>query len=483
MDRLPFIGRIPQVLAPFRSTEGAVAVMVALTITALLVFMAFVLDAGYLYSEKNRYQNAVEAAALAGAVSLCDRDGNDIKTLVREVAGANGIPLEKGELWVRFGYYDEMDRYADFSEYNDFADEESMPAGEYVNAVHVAYRSAPSSLTGMNQGTPVSSTAVAYLQRIDFASLDADGEIQLGHDSIWNGVTFLSNGDIKYPQSASAGGAAYNLPEFNDCQLLAVGQVMSCPVDVVPFGLFSERMEIQWGTGTVQSGSGIWSGVDPLTDIRPVDNDYLDQWRQRADIVYTLDQAGEDNVFFYSDGNDYFIDPAGVHGIIFFDSGDATNAVLQVGPNNDQANTASHTPNGYSIADVTLVATCSIELINYQIVSAGGGLSPMLHVGGVNENQTLFVSARDIKVSPATSGRIDFDGAVFRTGGDFIQYYGGGSGDQIQKIRVIADGNVIGEPYSRYIGSQGVNSLEVDSRFGPPCPPVMPQLGRLEPAG
>ncbi|WP_054689302.1 pilus assembly protein TadG-related protein [Desulfosarcina cetonica] len=321
------------------------AVVVALLLTILLGVMAFTIDAGYLYLKKNQYQNAVEAAAMAGVVALCENGQGYVEAVVRKIAEENGIPGDKGELTVNFGYYDETDAYSDFSKYKDFANEENMPADEYVNAVHVVYWSEALSLTGMGQDASISSTAVAYLKRIDMVSLDEDGEIQLGHNSIWNDVIFFSNGNIKYPQSASSGGGIYHAPEFNGCRLLAAGQIMSCPVDVVPYSWFWERMEVQWESGTAESGNDMWSGMDPITEVQPVNDDCMDEWRQKADLVYTPDQAGQDNILYFSDNNRYYIDPAGQHGVIFFDAESSANAVLQVGPWNNSGNTSSHSPN------------------------------------------------------------------------------------------------------------------------------------------
>ncbi len=49
------------------SQSGSVAVVVALSMIVLLTMFAFVIDTGYLYGEKNKYQNGVEAAAMAGS--------------------------------------------------------------------------------------------------------------------------------------------------------------------------------------------------------------------------------------------------------------------------------------------------------------------------------------------------------------------------------------------------------------------------------
>ena len=60
-------------LLPFRlllhpkSQAGSVAVVVALSMIVLLAMFAFVIGTGYLYGKKNKYQNGVEAAAMAGS--------------------------------------------------------------------------------------------------------------------------------------------------------------------------------------------------------------------------------------------------------------------------------------------------------------------------------------------------------------------------------------------------------------------------------
>jgi len=102
------------------SQAGSVAIVVALSMIVLLTIFAFVIDAGYLYGEKNKFQNGVEAAAMAGAVSLCDVDPEGV---ARQVAIDNGLPAgsitEKTTLGTRisifqknnFIYYEELKGY------------------------------------------------------------------------------------------------------------------------------------------------------------------------------------------------------------------------------------------------------------------------------------------------------------------------------------------------------------------------------------
>lgn len=51
--------------------EGSVALIVALTLVALVGFSALIVDVGHLYLARSELQNAADAAALAGAQSLC----------------------------------------------------------------------------------------------------------------------------------------------------------------------------------------------------------------------------------------------------------------------------------------------------------------------------------------------------------------------------------------------------------------------------
>ena len=73
-----------QTLESSTNQNGSIAVSVAFILTLLLGVMAFSIDTGYLFLNKHRYQNALEAAALAGATDLC---GDDLEATVRSIAG------------------------------------------------------------------------------------------------------------------------------------------------------------------------------------------------------------------------------------------------------------------------------------------------------------------------------------------------------------------------------------------------------------
>jgi len=77
----------------FRDDEqGAVAVLVALSMTVLLGFAAFAVDFGMLSSVKQSLQNAADAAALAGAAELADgANASAVQLAVRSYADKNGV--------------------------------------------------------------------------------------------------------------------------------------------------------------------------------------------------------------------------------------------------------------------------------------------------------------------------------------------------------------------------------------------------------
>jgi len=80
------------------SQTGVTAVIVAIVLTTLVGLSAIVIDLGYLYAERNRLQNAVDAGALAGARKLYVNDGksissiSDITTAVLDIAQTKNVP-------------------------------------------------------------------------------------------------------------------------------------------------------------------------------------------------------------------------------------------------------------------------------------------------------------------------------------------------------------------------------------------------------
>ncbi|MDH4317089.1 MAG: pilus assembly protein TadG-related protein [Desulfobulbaceae bacterium] len=71
--------------------NGAVAVLVAVTLIVLLGFTALAVDVGYLYGVRNELQNGADAGALAGAAVLFDEGNIDLINTAGVVAEANKL--------------------------------------------------------------------------------------------------------------------------------------------------------------------------------------------------------------------------------------------------------------------------------------------------------------------------------------------------------------------------------------------------------
>lgn len=474
-----------------RNQHGAVAVSVALLLVVLLAVMALAMDTSYLYLKKSSYQNGVEAAALAGVRQLCDGDWEEV---TRQVAEANGVPSDSISLAVETGFYDELNEFSgNLGEYKDFG---PPPSGRYINAVHVRLSHSLPSLTGMNATATVAAEAVAYLKRIDIASLDPDGAIRLGHDSVWEDTVFFANGDIHTAQTSSMLDRPFAEPVFTNSQLLAAGDVDSCPVQQLgqldfATGKMTYKMQVLWNSGEGTSVANVHPNMDPMTEIRPVNEETLDYWRQRADIIYTPAQAGSDNVFYHGGDTNFYnncfdlTQPLGSsRRTIYFDSGGAT-ATLNL------YCSSNHQPTGSTIAAVTFVTTGSVKIVNLARQNDSSNAS-IVHYGGENEDQVIIIAGGDITILPLTGSGHIYDGVVFRTGGNFYQQ--NSRNTELQHIRVIADrsisgGNLFGNTtytnalnyYAKINGSDpGMYEFYNNSQFGPPCPPGMARLGLLK---
>ncbi|RLB34665.1 MAG: hypothetical protein DRH12_17270, partial [Deltaproteobacteria bacterium] len=93
-------GRLYMTPNHLKSQKGSIAITAAIFIMAFITVLAFLVNAGYLYSEKSIYQNAAEAAAMAGAVRLCDGDAIGV---AKQIAIENGAP--QGSVSVTLGFY------------------------------------------------------------------------------------------------------------------------------------------------------------------------------------------------------------------------------------------------------------------------------------------------------------------------------------------------------------------------------------------
>ena len=76
-----------------RSARGAVLIQVAFALIALLAFTTFVIDQGVMFVARGQAQNAADAGALAGAMSLMVKadNGAGAEAAARHYANANSI--------------------------------------------------------------------------------------------------------------------------------------------------------------------------------------------------------------------------------------------------------------------------------------------------------------------------------------------------------------------------------------------------------
>lgn len=86
-----------------KKQEGNVAVLVAVSMVALIGIAAMAVDGGQLYFEKSKLQKTVDAAALAGAQVYYVDTGAPVTEAV-EVAGANGFVIDAGNVTLGDSY-------------------------------------------------------------------------------------------------------------------------------------------------------------------------------------------------------------------------------------------------------------------------------------------------------------------------------------------------------------------------------------------
>ena len=436
--------------------SGSVAIIVALAMIVLLTITAFVIDTGYLYGAKNKYQNGVEAAAMAGAVSLCDGDPAGV---ARQVAIDNGLPA--GSLVVQAGFYDEKDLYGDFPGYKDFVaeGEGGYPEEQFNNAVMVKLNATEETLMGGFVGKDevnIGAAAVAYLKRYSMLSMDEDGKINYynkNHGIFING-DINSNGDIEvHPQS--------DIPDFNNVNLIAHGSIS--PADL----------------------PDAYPNSPIVDDVRIVDDDYAALLGADADFKFSASDDPNFNSIMYAKEHNvlsrrfkafiemaaqlsgwnpeidkYFFDLSGLPegSKIFFDAEGRTDLLVQI--QLKELNSAAN-----PVAGVTFI-TNSVVYIAAQIQTTNNSIE---YYGGAGNSQVVVVSSKSVNLDFAN---INLDGVVFFSGENFeARNAGHGAVLPDRKIRVLA---------ADEIDVVADFDFNWDFKFGPPCPPTIPKLGRLE---
>ena len=454
--------------------HGNIAIIVAISLTVLIGILAIIIDGGYLYASKNKWQNGVEAAAMAGAFAMCDDDFEAV-AVAQQIAQENGLPFTEMEgLIILQGFYDEKDQYDDFPVYKDFIDENhaNFPDDEYNNAVMVSLNADVSTfLAGIfgKDEVQVSASAVAYLKRYGIVSLNDEIYLWTG---IYGATVYLgfkngdlhANGDIKLRNIPTLGP-----PILENGKAYAHESILSCTGTSndpwPPSGTNCSDVEVD----------GYIPEAAEITEIPPIDEDWDSLRNDPGVITYTADDAGDDNIFcgegMFGPGSGqlekhaYSFDIMGEGSqdktyFIDIEPGFHSDGRLKVALVAETENTCpGHTPNGTEAKGITFISRLPVHLN-----TAGGA-----DYGGEDQDQVNFITPGYIWVHRQA---LHLHGVYFRAG-EYFTNFSSSSGMAEPKMRVITDERITLYGHSEIY----------DAKFGPPCPPAIARLGKLEIAG
>jgi hypothetical protein len=464
-----------------RGEKGNIAVIAAVSLTALIGMLALVVDGGYLYSTKDKYQNGVEAVALAAAIHICD---GDYETVARQIALDNDIPYESAYLSVEIGYYDLGDEYEDFAEYKDFVadsnagtpynDELSDPSEDlyvYNNAVMVSLNAQVSTfLAGIfgKEEVAVSAKAVGVARRVGLLSFGDDPETSGILFSNWSAMSvdfkdtgvIHSNTDVEFSSTPSASLSG-------DTLVTAVGEVIGCPEGGA---CLSDEKTIYPETSLDDIMSDLYAEASSQGRVIELTDENFPEYDS---IQGTGGRYDEDGNFYYKySSSDYVFGPH---------DGDHEGAVYYFeGENPHGGVLAFKTLGGAHAKNLTIAAE---EDLAFSTVKGYGSL----YLGGNAEDMAYVYTMGNIG-GPipynhnGAFGAHRFYGVFFRVGGYFGirpsdgNTYPPDSDEYRIKIRVIAEGII--SLSGRYT-PPGPFYFRAD--FGPPCPPIKVGLGKLEP--
>jgi hypothetical protein len=451
----------------FFNNNGNVAVTVALMLSVLLGVMAFTIDTGYLYSEKNRYQNAVEAAAMAGAIALCEKEPEEIaeQVLMDNLVNSNKPAQEMPNRYrpvIAVGYYDEIRQY-DFSEssrygYRHFIEIDRMPTGLFENAVLVRLTVEEGPLVGglVSEGTvEIGAAAVAYAVDFDMVSLSTEDPIVIDTDAAGfpeiRNMWIHSNHDINCVKQA---------PQFENVSLSAAGYLRNC----------------------------VGSSGQPEVSLPQID---WDDYRSRAEVFTYQDFVGgsQDAPIMVGDNRGY-VGAGGISSqirdnpVLELREGFHNGAIYYYSAENDPD--ADRTlfisqfieMNLYSIRGLTVVSEIPVAFNQATTGSSGGG-----RYGGMGEDVVTIISAGSIRLMFVLK-EFFFDGVVFQTEDEFYdmeKIVGFYDPTEIEnKIKVIAHNGIrLFPPLESKVLATPV-SITYSGQFMPPCGHHLLRWGKLE---
>ena len=475
--------KVTKTSIPRNYEHGSIVLVVAFFMTALLMMLALVIESGYLFSTKRSIQNCVDAAAMAGALHLCDGDPEASarrvltqnlfpgKTAVEDPVSGDDFP-KNYEVEITRGYYDENDAYDDFLVYKEFAGEgePDFPAEEYVNAVNVSLTVRESLLLGdigETKNVDVHVASVAFRRRFGILSYGEAHMSVIRTTHTWRRDQLVlknmggihANGDIKFIEPVEVTG---------DTLVTAGGRIVNC------------RIGLQ--------------NAPPVLDVRPIDWEYMranatvytvDQWPKTdehkfpcenevpADYGNTLYRKGKDDPGF-TPQYVFGLHPGDHHGrVYYFSNANAPdNATLFL----NRICSEQH----YNAYNFTIASEINIDFHN-------GELSE-IYLGGKGKKAVSIFCKKDMgRFAPAAdTGQLPpntLKGVSFRTEQNFYARIVGHDNpfdpnpELSNYVNILAEGSIYFtstlQPHSR-------KTYILNGTFGPPCGAALLMHGRLE---
>ena len=443
---------------------GSIAVVVALIMTLLLSVMAFTMDTGYLYLKRDQYQNAVEAAAMAGVVDLCSDDPvESARNVFFENIDEGQLP-EGYDLTIAVGYYDETGEY-DFSgsgRFNteNFIEKEQLPKELFENAVLVLLVAQENPLVPLvvTDGlVDIGTVAVAYAVDFDMLSLSTDDSIVINTEK----EGFPEYHDMHIHSNSSVN-CVVQSPQFTDVEITAVDAINNCDgysdqpeIEFPPIEWEAYRAKARVMTYSDFSGA---SSINDRVDIGENQGWLSSSGLSQGPVLHLREGHHGSAVYYYSAEND---------------------------PDDNQTLWLSQPANAedmISIRGLTLVSEIPVGFSGASLNQANFGGQ----FGGDGEDVVNIYSAGSIRLH-FTARNFLFDGVVFHAAENFTLYnytqmvgeYGGENPVEAEnRVKIVArEGISITHPMESRVGDA---SISYSGKFAPPCSHHLLKWGKLE---
>jgi hypothetical protein len=412
----------------------------------------------------------VEAAALAGALQLCDEDpeGTATSILLENLfpSGYEGQEIpEEYTVEVVTGYYDESG-LEDFTEssvfgYSSFIEADAMPADTYVNSILVKLRVDQEvivpGILGEDDVT-VQVQSLAYLKRYGLLSLGEENDDGIFTASRWeNGYPRFenmgrihANTDIDF----TGGPPPQSAPFFDDkTTVTAVGDVSNCPGGISNAAPVYYSRSVDEEMDRLRQEAEESGVVIRLSDFPPYD--------PKKAVSENRVPAPNNNYYYrHSESRFFFGLHDGDHeGITYYIEDDGAS------PGNSISLRGTHEELNARPRNFTVASDVPIDFWP----GIGG-----VYLGGKNEDAVYVICSEGIGVNQPSLSGTNFEGVVFRTEKQF-RMAGRSYTSDVQKhyVRVIAEEKITIEGYGM------PQSITFDGSFGPPCPLAIVKLGHL----